>query len=198
MCSGRSEADLLRSVALQLQTLTEPARGSTPSERCRRPLGDLHPAPRRNVSTAGAHPQYDDIDIANAITGITDGHKSGLNLVHLNSDLNFDAYRHRKDRPARQQWRGMLGQSGTYKERTFETSFSMLIGKQRTNRTATASNTRQQIASHGKKKGPSKIAGTNPKRSHGKVTAPSTEIAHGGLAKKRSKGEVPKEQMVLF
>ena len=56
--------------------------------------------------------QHGDIDIANAITGITDGQMSGLNLIHLNPDLNFDAYRYRKDRPDGQQWRGMLGQAG--------------------------------------------------------------------------------------
>ena len=53
--------------------------------------------------------QHGDVDIAEVVTGITNGRMSGLNLVHLDPDLNFDAYRHRKDRPDWQQWRGMLG-----------------------------------------------------------------------------------------
>ena len=53
--------------------------------------------------------QHGDVDIAEVVSGITNGRMSGLNLVHLDPDLNFDAYRHRKDRPDWQQWRGMLG-----------------------------------------------------------------------------------------
>ena len=56
--------------------------------------------------------QHGDIDIASVVTGITDGCMGGLNLVHLDPDLNFDAYRYRKDRADWQQWRGMLGQAG--------------------------------------------------------------------------------------
>ena len=56
--------------------------------------------------------QHGDIDIASVVTGITNGRMSGLNLVHLDPDLSFDAYRFRKDRPDWQQWRGMLGQAG--------------------------------------------------------------------------------------
>ena len=56
--------------------------------------------------------QHGDVDIAEVVSGITNGRMSGLNLVHLDPDLNFDAYRFRKDRPDWQQWRGMLGQSG--------------------------------------------------------------------------------------
>ena len=44
--------------------------------------------------------------------GITNGRLNGRNQVHLDPDLNFDAYRHRKNRAAWQQWRGMLGQTG--------------------------------------------------------------------------------------
>ena len=55
--------------------------------------------------------QHGDIDIASVVTGITNGRMNGLNLVHLDPDLNFDAYRHRKDRANWQQWRGMLGPS---------------------------------------------------------------------------------------
>ena len=36
----------------------------------------------------------------------------GLNRIHLDPDLNFDAYRHRKERANWQEWRGMLGQAG--------------------------------------------------------------------------------------
>ena len=43
--------------------------------------------------------QHADINIAEVVTGITNGRMSGLNLVHLDPDLNFDAYRYRKDRP---------------------------------------------------------------------------------------------------
>ena len=56
--------------------------------------------------------QHGDVDIASVVTGITNGRMSGLNLVHLDPDLNFDTYRNRKDRPAWQEWRGMLGQAG--------------------------------------------------------------------------------------
>ena len=56
--------------------------------------------------------QHGDINIAEVVTGITNGRMSGLSLVHLDPDLNFDAYRYRKDRPDWQQWRGMLGQAG--------------------------------------------------------------------------------------
>ena len=56
--------------------------------------------------------QHGDIDIASVVSGITNGRMGGLNLVHLDPDLNFDAYRYRKDRPDWQQWRGMLGQAG--------------------------------------------------------------------------------------
>ena len=56
--------------------------------------------------------QHGDIDIASVVAGITNRRMSGLDLVHLDPDLNFDAYRYRKDRPAWQQWRGMLGQAG--------------------------------------------------------------------------------------
>ena len=56
--------------------------------------------------------QHGDVDIASVVSGITNGRMSGLNLVHLDPDLNFDAYRYRKDRPDWQQWRGMLGQAG--------------------------------------------------------------------------------------
>ena len=50
--------------------------------------------------------------LANVVAGITNGRMSGLNLIHLDPDLNFDTYQYRKDRPAWQQWRGMLGQAG--------------------------------------------------------------------------------------
>ena len=56
--------------------------------------------------------QHGDVDIASVVRGITDGRMSGLSLIHLDPDLNFDAYRHRKDRADWQQWRGMLGQAG--------------------------------------------------------------------------------------
>ena len=56
--------------------------------------------------------QHGDIDIASVVSGITNDRISGLNLVHLDPDLNFDAYRYRKDRPDWQEWRGMLGQAG--------------------------------------------------------------------------------------
>ena len=54
--------------------------------------------------------QHGDVDIASVVNGITNGRMSGLNLIHLDPDLNFDAYRYRKDRANWQQWRGMLGQ----------------------------------------------------------------------------------------
>ena len=56
--------------------------------------------------------QLGDIDIASVVAGVTNGRMNGLNLVHLEPDLNFNAYRYRKDRPDWQQWRGMLGQAG--------------------------------------------------------------------------------------
>ena len=56
--------------------------------------------------------QLGDIDIASVVAGITNGRMNGLNLVHLEPDLNFDVYRYRKGRPAWRQWRGMLGQAG--------------------------------------------------------------------------------------
>ena len=56
--------------------------------------------------------QHGDIDIASVVAGITGGRMSGRDRVHLDPDLNFDTYRHRKNRAAWQQWRGMLGQTG--------------------------------------------------------------------------------------
>ena len=56
--------------------------------------------------------QHGDVDIASVVSGITDGRMGGLNLIHLDPDLNFDAYRHRKERAGWQEWRGMLGQAG--------------------------------------------------------------------------------------
>ena len=56
--------------------------------------------------------QHGDIQIANVVSGITNGRMGTLDLIHLDPDLNFDAHRHRKNRPDWQQWRGMLGQAG--------------------------------------------------------------------------------------
>ena len=56
--------------------------------------------------------QHGDVDIETVVSGITNGRTSGRNLIHLDPDLNFKAYRYRKDRAAWQQWRGMLGQAG--------------------------------------------------------------------------------------
>ena len=56
--------------------------------------------------------QHGDVDVASVVSGITGGRISGLNRIHLDPDLNFDACRHRKDRADWQQWRGMLGQAG--------------------------------------------------------------------------------------
>ena len=56
--------------------------------------------------------QYCDVDIASVVTGITNGRVEGQNRVHLDPDLNFDAYKYRKTRPSWQRWRGMLGQAG--------------------------------------------------------------------------------------
>ena len=59
--------------------------------------------------------QHRDGDIAGVVADITNGRMSGLDLVHLDPDLNFDGYRYRKDRPDWQQRRGMLGQPGISK-----------------------------------------------------------------------------------
>ena len=56
--------------------------------------------------------QHGDIDIANVVSGMTNGRIRRRDRVHLDPDLNFGAYRRRTDRPAWQQWRGMLGQAG--------------------------------------------------------------------------------------
>ena len=56
--------------------------------------------------------QHGEIDIGSVVKGITSGRLGGLHLVHLDPDLNFEAYRHRKDRAGWQEWRGMLGQAG--------------------------------------------------------------------------------------
>ena len=56
--------------------------------------------------------QHGDVDIANVVTGITNVRLNGRDRVHLDPDLNFDTYRHRKNRAACQEWRGMLGQTG--------------------------------------------------------------------------------------
>ena len=56
--------------------------------------------------------QHGDVDIETVVSGITNGRTSGRNRVHLDPDLNFKAYRYRKDRANWQQWRGMLGQAG--------------------------------------------------------------------------------------
>ena len=75
--------------------------------------------------------QHCDVNIASVVSGITNGRMSGRNLIHLDPDLNFNAYRYRKDRAAWQQWRGMLGQTGESKERTFESSFVMALRQPR-------------------------------------------------------------------
>ena len=72
--------------------------------------------------------QHGDVAIADVVTGITNGRMSGLDLVHLDPDLNFDAYRHRKDRPDWQQWRGMLGQAGRRRRRRREPAAGMRPG----------------------------------------------------------------------
>ena len=56
--------------------------------------------------------QHGDVNIASVVAGITSGRMNGRDRVHLDPDLNFDTYRHRKNRAAWQQWRGMLGQTG--------------------------------------------------------------------------------------
>ena len=56
--------------------------------------------------------QHGDVDVSNVVTGITNSRMSGRNRIHLDSDLNFNAYRYRKERADWQQWRGMLGQAG--------------------------------------------------------------------------------------
>ena len=56
--------------------------------------------------------QHGDVDIASVVAGITGGRINGRDRVHLDPDLNFDTYRHRKHRAAWQQWRGTLGQTG--------------------------------------------------------------------------------------
>ncbi|MCY4558771.1 MAG: hypothetical protein OXF79_20815 [Chloroflexi bacterium] len=48
--------------------------------------------------------QHGDLDIATVVTGITSGRISGRERVHLDPDLNFNAYRHAKTVP--------LGNSG--------------------------------------------------------------------------------------
>ena len=48
----------------------------------------------------------------NVVKGITGGRLGEFHLVHLDPDLNFDAYRHRQDRAGWEEWRGMLGQAG--------------------------------------------------------------------------------------
>ena len=75
--------------------------------------------------------QHGDIDIASVVTGVTNGRMSGQNLIHLDPDLNFEAYRHRKERANWQHWRGMLGHSGVSKERTFESSFVIAVRQRR-------------------------------------------------------------------
>ena len=66
---------------------------------------------------SGDHEQFDDLqhrdfDIASVVAGTTNGSMNGRDRVHLDPDLNFDTYRHRKHRAAWQQWRGMIGQTG--------------------------------------------------------------------------------------
>ena len=56
--------------------------------------------------------QHGNVDIASVVNGITGGRMSGQRLIHLDPDLNFDAYRYRKERADWQQWRGILGQAG--------------------------------------------------------------------------------------
>ena len=56
--------------------------------------------------------QHGDIDVASVVNGITVGRMGRRHPIHLDPDLNFDAYRHRKERADWQEWRGMLGQAG--------------------------------------------------------------------------------------
>ena len=57
--------------------------------------------------------QHGNINIGSVVSGISNGRINGNDRVHLDPDLNFDAYRYRKNRPAWQRWRGMLGQVST-------------------------------------------------------------------------------------
>ena len=43
--------------------------------------------------------QHGHVAIASVVSEITNGRMSGLDLVHLDPGLKFDAYRYRKDRP---------------------------------------------------------------------------------------------------
>ena len=66
---------------------------------------------------SGDHEQLDDlqhrdVDISGVVPSITNGRLNGRDRIHLDPDLNSDTYRDRKHRPAWQQWRGMLGQTG--------------------------------------------------------------------------------------
>ena len=56
--------------------------------------------------------QHGDVHIASVVNGITHSRTSGSSLIHLDPDLNFSAYQHRKERASWQEWRGMLGQAG--------------------------------------------------------------------------------------
>ena len=56
--------------------------------------------------------QHGDVNIASVVADITSGRMKGRDRIHLDPDLNFDTYRHRKNRAAWQQWRRMLDQTG--------------------------------------------------------------------------------------
>ena len=56
--------------------------------------------------------QHGDVDIGRVVNRITGGRLGRRHPIHLDPDLDFEAYRHRKERAGWEEWRGMLGQTG--------------------------------------------------------------------------------------
>ena len=56
--------------------------------------------------------RHGEVDIASVVTGIANRRMSGRDRVHLDPDLDFNAYPYRRDRNALQRRRGMPGQAG--------------------------------------------------------------------------------------
>ena len=56
--------------------------------------------------------RYGEVDIASVVIGIANRRMSGRDRVHLDPDLDFNAYPYRRDRNALQRRRGMPGQAG--------------------------------------------------------------------------------------
>ena len=77
----------------------DPGPGGCPSPTF--PDGTMFSLPIPSYDDAASEDlQHGNVDIASVVTGITNGRVRGLDRIHLDPDLNFDAYLYRKTQAA--------------------------------------------------------------------------------------------------